>query len=337
MKIAVVGAGAIGSYLGAKLSLTGQDVFLIARGQQLRALQEHGVTLRDHDGEVKSSPVTTDNYAEVGPVDYVFLTVKSYSLSEIAPQISPLLDEHTSVVSAQNGIPWWYFYRDGGLYQDRNIHALDPKENIRRAIDPKRIIGCIVYPSTYLAEPGVVVHVEGNRFAIGELNGETTERCRKLSRVLIDSGLKSPIRSRIRDDMWAKLIGNVAFNPISALTKATLSEIISDPLTRKLSFEVMGEAERIANKLGITIPVSAEQRLRGAEKVGNHKTSMLQDIENHKPLELDALLGSIIELGKIVEVESPLINALFACTNLLTRSYLAMPDTPIIMNPDDSM
>ena len=321
MKIAIVGAGAIGSYLGAKLSLAGQDVFLIARGQQLRALQRDGITIRYDNSEIKTRPVATDRYSEIGPVDYVFLTVKAYSLSEIAPQIRPILGEHTAVVSAQNGIPWWYFYRHGGFWEDRNLCTLDPNGDIRRAIDPKRVIGCIVYPSTYLAEPGVVVHVEGNRFAIGELNGETTERCRQLSRVLIDSGLKSPIRSRIRDDMWAKLIGNVAFNPISAVTRATLSEITSDPLTRKLSFDIMAEAERIAIKLGINIPVSAEQRLIGASKVGGHKTSMLQDLENEKPLELDALLGSIIELGKMVEVETPLINTLFACTKLLARSY----------------
>ena len=321
MKIAIVGAGAIGSYLGAKLFLAGQDVSLIARGRQLRALQNDGVTIRDHDGEINARPLATDEYAKVGPVDYVFLTVKAYSLSEIAPQISPMLGEHTSVVSAQNGIPWWYFFRHGGLWEDSNIQTLDPNGSIRQAIDPQRIIGSIVYPSVYLAQPGVVVHIEGNRFAIGELDGETTERCRRLSRVLIESGLKAPIRSKIRDDMWAKLIGNVAFNPISALTKASLSEIITDPLTRKLSFDVMIEAERVANKLGISIPVSAEQRLKGAAKVGPHKTSMLQDVENEKPLELDALLGSIIELGKMVGVETTLIKSLFACTNLLARSY----------------
>lgn len=322
MKIAIVGAGAIGSYLGAKLSLAGQDVFLIARGQQLQALQRDGVTIRDDYGETKTRPVATDNYSEVGPVDYVFLTVKAYSLSEIAPQISPMLGEDTAVVSAQNGIPWWYFYRHGGLWEDKKLDTLDPNGDIRRAIDPNRIIGCIVYPSTYLAEPGVVVHVEGNRFAIGELNGDTTDRCRQLSRVLIASGLKSPIRSRIRDDMWAKLIGNVAFNPISALTKSTLSEITSDPLTRKLSLDLMTEAESVAIKFGIKIPISVEQRLIGATKVGDHKTSMLQDIENEKPLELGALLGSIIELGEIGGVETPLINALFACTKLLERSYI---------------
>ncbi|SVB29323.1 uncharacterized protein METZ01_LOCUS182177 [marine metagenome] len=323
MKIAIVGAGAIGSYLGAKLSLAGQDVFLIARGQQLQALQRDGVTIRDDYGETRTRPVATDSYSEVGPVDYVFLTVKAYSLSEIAPQISPMLGKDTAVVSAQNGIPWWYFYRHVGLWEDKKLHTLDPNGDIRRAIDPKRIIGCIVYPSTYLAEPGVVVHVEGNRFAIGELNGDTTDRCRQLSRVLIASGLKSPIRSRIRDDMWAKLIGNVAFNPISAVTKSTLSEITSDPLTRKLSLDLMTEAESVAIKFGIKIPVSVEQRLIGASKVGDHKTSMLQDMENEKPLELDALLGSIIELGEIGGVETPLINALFACTKLLERSYKA--------------
>ncbi len=323
MKIAIVGAGAIGSYLGAKLSLAGQDVFLIARGQQLQALQRDGVTIRDDYGETKTRPVATDSYSEVGPVDYVFLTVKAYSLTEIAPQISPMLGKDTAVVSAQNGIPWWYFYRHGGLWEDKKLHTLDPNGDIRRAIDPKRIIGCIVYPSTYLAEPGVVVHVEGNRFAIGELNGDTTDRCRQLSRVLIASGFKSPIRSRIRDDMWAKLIGNVAFNPISAVTKSTLSEITSDPLTRKLSLDLMTEAESVAIKFGIKIPVSVEQRLIGASKVGDHKTSMLQDIQNEKPLELDALLGSIIELGEIGGVETPLINALFACTKLLERSYKA--------------
>ena len=268
MKFAVVGAGAIGAFLGAKLSLAGHQVYLIARGPHLQAMQTHGVRVRSPEGDFQAHPTATGDYDQVGEVDFVFLTVKAHGLPEVAPRLAPLLGPETAVVSTQNGIPWWYFQRHGGPWEGRRIEKLDPNGTVSAAIDPQRIIGCIAYPAASIAEPGVIDHVEGNRFSIGELDGSTSGRCRKLSDALKESGLRGPIRSNIRADMWVKLLGNVAFNPISALTRATLVEITGHPQALALSRSIMEEADAVANALGVKVPVSIEQRIAGAAAVG---------------------------------------------------------------------
>ena len=317
MRFAVVGAGAIGAYLGAKLSLSGHEVFLIARGPHLRAMQSHGVRVRSPDGDFEARPVATDDYGVVGSVDFVFLTVKAHGLPEVAPRLRPLLGPETAVVSAQNGIPWWYFHRHGGPLEGRHIQRLDPDGVVSAAIPADRVIGCIVYPSASIAEPGVIEHVEGNRFAIGEPDGTTSDRCRRLADALIESGLRCPIRSRIRDDMWVKLLGNVAFNPISALTRATLVEIADHPEAGSLARSVMEEADSVAAALGVKVPVSVDRRIAGAAKVGAHKTSMLQDVESGRPMELEAIVGAVIELGEMLDVPVPNTRAVYAAAKLL--------------------
>ena len=320
MRFAVVGAGAIGAYLGTKLSLSGHDVFLIARGPHLRAMQSRGVRVRSPEGDFEAHPAATDDYEQVGQVDFVFLTVKAHSLPEVAPRLGPLLGPETAVVSAQNGIPWWYFQRLGGRWDGRRIERLDPSGMVSSAIPAKRVIGCIVYPSTSIAEPGVIDHVEGNRFAIGEPDGTTSDRCRSLAVALKKSGLRCPIRSRIREDMWVKLLGSVAFNPISALTHATLVEIAEHPEACALARSVMEEADAVARALGVRVPVSVERRIAGAAAVGAHKTSMLQDLESGRPMELEAVVGAVIEFGEMLDVPVPNTKAVYAATKLLAEN-----------------
>lgn len=317
MRFALVGAGAIGAYLGAKLSVAGYEVFLIARGSHLQAMQSRGVSVRSPEGDIKARPTATDDYSLVGEVDFVFLTVKAHSLPEIAPKLGPLLGPETAVVSTQNGIPWWYFQGHGGPWDGRRIERLDPNEVVSSAIPAERVIGCIVYPSASIAEPGVIEHVEGNRFAIGEPDGSTSDRCRRLADALKKSGLRCPIRSRIRGDMWVKLLGNVAFNPISALTRATLVEIATHPEARALAHSVMEEADAVARALGVRVPISVERRIAGAVAVGEHKTSMLQDLETGRPMELEAVVGAVIELGEMLDVPVPNTRAVYAATRLL--------------------
>ena len=323
MKFAIVGAGAIGAFLGALLSRSGEDVTLIARGPHLRAMQDHGLRVRGEVGEFQVQPTVTDDLTTVGEVDVVIITLKAQSLPGIAPQLPALLGENTSVVTAQNGFPWWYFHGLGGEWQNIHIEAVDPGAVISRHIDPARVIGCVVYPSTALVEPGVVWHIEGTRFAIGELDGSKTERCRQIADTFIKAGLRCPIRSDIRHDIWVKLMGNVAYNPISALTRATLIEIVQCPETRALAAAIMGEADSVAQRLGIDMGVSIEQRLQGAEKVGHHKTSMLQDIEAGKPTELEAIVGAVIELGEKLGLPLPNTRSVYGCVKLLERAAMA--------------
>lgn len=320
MRFAIVGAGAIGAFLGAMLAKSGEDVTLIARGPHLRAMQEHGVRVRGEIGEFESRPAATDDPAAVGAVDVVVLTLKAHSLTAMAPRLAPLMKPETSVISAQNGIPWWYFYRHGGEWEGTHLESVDPGGVISRNIDPSRVIGCVVYPSTIIKEPGVVEHIEGTRFAIGEPDGSKSERCRKIADVFIKAGLRCPIRSDIRQDMWVKLMGNVAYNPISALTGATLVEIVRCPQTRELAAAIMAEAELVAKKLGIDMGISIEQRLKGAEKVGQHKTSMLQDVESGRPIELEAIVGAVVELGEKMDLFLPCTRTVYACAELLSRS-----------------
>ena len=319
MKIAIVGAGAIGAFLGAKLALSGEDVYLIARGAHLQAMQNHGVRVKSPDGDFEAHPTATDDYESVGPVDFVFLTVKAHSLTEIAPQIAPLLGPETVVVSAQNGIPWWYFQSQGGPFDGTAIESVDPGGVIAQAIDPSRIIGCIIYPSTVIVQPGVIEHIEGNRFSIGELDGTSSDRCKTLAAALICAGLKAPIRSRIRHDLWVKLLGNVVFNPMSALTGATLEEMATHPETSAIARAVMTEADEVAEALGVRLPLTIDQRMDGAKKVGAHKTSMLQDLEHGRPMELESVVGVVIELGEKLGLPMPHTRTLYSCTRLLSQ------------------
>jgi len=320
MKFAIVGAGAIGAFAGAMLAKSGEDVTLIARGAHLRAMQEHGVRVRGSLGEFEVHPVATDDPATIGTVDVVLLTLKAHSLTAMAPRLAPLVGPETSIVSMQNGIPWWYFYRHGGKWEGMELESIDPGGAINRSIDPARVIGCVVYPSTSIVEPGIVQHVEGTRFAIGEPDGSKSERCRRIADAFIKAGLRCPIRANIRNDMWVKLMGNVAYNPISALTRATLIEIVQCAGTRELAAAIMAEAEAVARKLGIEMSISITQRLEGAEKVGHHKTSMLQDLEAGRPLELEAIVGAVVELGEKMGLSLPCTKAVYACVKLLARS-----------------
>ena len=306
--------------MGAMLARSGEDVTLIARGAHLRAMQQRGVRVRGEIGEFEAHPAATDDPGSVGEVDVVLLTLKAHSLPAMAPRLAPLIGPQTSVVSAQNGIPWWYFFHHGGPLEGTQLEAVDPGGVITQHIDSTRVIGCIVYPSTSITEPGVVEHTEGNRFAIGEPDGSKSDRCRELADTFIKAGLRCPIRTNIRHDMWVKLMGNVAYNPISALTRATLIEIVQCPETRELASAIMREAESVAQKLGIEMGVSVEQRLAGAEKVGQHKTSMLQDIEAGKPTELEAIVGAVVELGAKLDVDLPNTKSVYACVKLLSQS-----------------
>jgi 2-dehydropantoate 2-reductase len=319
VKIAIVGAGAIGAFLGAKLALSGEDVYLIARGAHLQAMQNHGVRVKSPDGDFEAHPTATDDYESVGPVDFVFLTVKAHSLTEIAPQIAPLLGPETVVVSAQNGIPWWYFQSQGGPFDGTAIESVDPGGVIAQANDPSRNIGCIIYPSTVIVQPGVIEHIEGNRFSIGELDGTSSDRCKTLAAALICAGLKAPIRSRIRHDLWVKLLGNVVFNPMSALTGATLEEMATHPETSAIARAVMTEADEVAEALGVRLPLTIDQRMDGAKKVGAHKTSMLQDLESGRPMELESVVGVVIELGEKLGLPMPHTRTLYSCTRLLSQ------------------
>lgn len=319
MKIAIVGAGAIGAFLGAKLALSGEDVYLIARGPHLRAMQADGVRVRSPEGDFEAHPTATDDYESIGPVDFVFLTVKAHGLTGIAPNLAPLLGPDTAVVSAQNGIPWWYFMGHGGPFDGESIESVDPGGVIAGAIDQSRIIGCVIYPSTAIVEPGVIEHIEGNRFSLGELDGSSSDRCKRLAGAFIAAGLRAPIRGHIRHDMWIKLLGNVVFNPMSALTGATLVEMVTHPETSATVRAVMTEADEVAQGLGVRLPFTVEQRMEGARKVGAHKTSMLQDLEAGRPMELESVVGVVIELGEKLGLPMPLTRTLYSCARLLEQ------------------
>lgn len=324
MKICVVGAGAIGGYLGAKLALAGEEVTLIARGQHLEAIQKQGLELIMSDGSshVVNPSLATSDINQAGTQDVVILAVKAQSLPAIAPALPSLYNPDTIVVTAQNGIPWWYFQKHGGEYEGQQIHAVDPEGIIAANIDVDRVIGCVVYPAVELQSPGVIRHIEGDRFSLGEIDNSKTERIQKLAQSFKQAGFKAPVRSKIRTEIWIKLWGNLAFNPISALTRATLEQICQYPLTRELARQMMMEAQTIAEKLGIEFGISLEQRLNGAEKVGAHKTSMLQDIEAGRATEVEAILGSVIELGKLTHIPTPYMDTVYANVKLLEKTLL---------------
>lgn len=320
MRIAVVGAGAIGGFIGAMLSRAGEDVTLIARGAHLRAMSERGLRIKGSLGEFVTHPNVTDDPATLTDVDLVILTLKAHSLVGIAPRLASLIGPSTAILSAQNGIPWWYFYRHGGEFDGLKLEAIDPGGTLSRFFPPQQAIGCVIYCSTNISEPGVIEHLEGTRFAIGEPDGSRSDRCHNIAQTFIRAGLRCPIRGNIRHDIWVKLLGSVAFNPISALTQATLLEIVRCPETRELSVQIMAEAESIARQLGIDVAITKEQRLAGAEKVGNHKTSMLQDVEAGRPLEWESIIGVLVELGNKLKLPVPHMRAVAAATKLLSQS-----------------
>jgi 2-dehydropantoate 2-reductase len=312
MKICIYGAGAIGGYLGAGLALNGADVTLIARGPHLAVMQEHGLKLIK-DGEERVANVTaTDDPAEAGPQDYVIVTLKAHSVPPIADQFAPLFHDETAVVWGVNGIPWWYFHGLEGDHKDRRIECLDPGGVLWDHLGPERMIGCAVYPAAEVPEPGVIQHVEGDRFSLGEPSGEKTERIQALSAALISAGFKAPVRPQIRNELWVKLWGNLSFNPISALTHATLETIGTDPGTREIARRMMLEGQEIGEALGVRFSVDVEKRINGAVAVGAHKTSMLQDLERGRPMEIDALVTSVQEMGRVVGVQTPYIDAILA-------------------------
>jgi 2-dehydropantoate 2-reductase len=325
MRIAVLGAGAIGAYVGAALARGGADVHLIARGDNLDAIRRSGVRVRSPRGDFEAHPPATDDSREVGPVDFVFLGLKAHSYASCGSMLEPLLHEDTAVVPAQNGIPWWYFHRLEGPYEGRRIEAVDPRGAVSRAIPPERAIGCVAFPGTALAEPGVVEHYEGTRFSIGEPDGSISERCSRFSEAMIAGGLKCPVEERLRDDIWVKLMGNVAFNPLSILTRATLAAMCGHEPTRALVARIMGESLEIARAVGADPSISIERRMEGAEGVGEHKPSTLQDLEAGKPLELAALVDSVVELADLTGVEAPSLRAVAAASGLLAETLDLKP------------
>lgn len=323
MKICIVGAGAIGGYLGAKLALAGEAVTLIARGSHLEAIQKNGLKLLMADGSSQiATLLATSDIQEAGTQDVVILTVKAHSVAAIAPLLPALYNPHTMVVTAQNGVPWWYFRKYGGEYEGTRIQSVDPDGIIEANIGAERAIGCVVYPATEIIEPGVIKHLEGDRFSLGEIEGTKTERIQLLAQTLKQAGFKAPIRNQIRTEIWIKLWGNVAFNPISALTGATLEDICRYPLTRELARQMMTETQAIAENLGIKFGITLEQRINGAENVGAHKTSMLQDIEAGRPTEIDAIVGAVAELGKLTQIPTPHIDAIYASVKLLETTKI---------------
>ncbi len=319
MRIAIAGAGAIGAYVGARLARIGQDVTLFARGPHLAAMQARGVRVESPDGDFEVRPAVTGDLASIGQADVVFLGVKAHGLSGLAPQLRPLFGPDTIVVSTQNGLPWWYFQRLGGELDGLRLERVDPGGVIAAAIEPERVVGSIVYFSTEIAQPGVIRHIEGNRISLGEPDGSRSDRCRRLAGVLMEAGLRAPITTRIRHEIWVKLLGNVSLNPVSALTGATLVEIVQDPEAGPLVRQIMTEVEAVATRLGIELPVSIDQRMAGAEKVGEHKTSMLQDLEAGRPMELDAVVGGVLELGERLGLPMPSTRAVYSCAKLLDR------------------
>lgn len=321
MKICVVGAGSIGGLLGVKLALAGHEVTLIARGANLAAIRARGMRLINHDGtEQVADVMATDKLSAPGPQDLVILGMKAHQVEPIVDDLAALLHENTVILPMQNGIPWWYFQRHGGVHEGRNVIAVDPAGRIAAGIDPARLIGCVVYPAAEIAEPGVIRHIEGDRFPVGELDGSDSERVRMVSQVLTGAGFKSPVLPSIRSEIWLKLWGNLTFNPISALTHSTLVDICQFPLTRDLARKMMTEAQEVAAQLGIAFRVDIDRRIAGAEKVGKHKTSMLQDVEAGRDPEIDALVGAVIELGYVVQRPVAHIEAVYALVKLLGRT-----------------
>jgi 2-dehydropantoate 2-reductase len=322
LKIGIVGVGAIGGFVGHRLAHAGEDVTFIARGKNLAALKANGIRLVRADGsdEVVAQVNATDDYAAAGPQDLVILAMKAHQMESVAADVPKLFGPATIVVPMQNGIPYWYFHRYAGALAGTPIRSVDPTGAIGSHIPAERVIGCVVYPATELLAPGVIKHVEGDRFPVGEPDGSASERVTRVSECFVRAGLKSPVLDDIRAEIWLKLWGNMTFNPISALSRATLASICQYPPSRALAAAMMSEAQAIAGKLGVTFRLPLEKRIAGAERVGHHKTSMLQDVEAGRPLEIDALLGSVIEMARLTETPTPNLDAVYALTKLLAMN-----------------
>jgi 2-dehydropantoate 2-reductase len=322
MKTAIIGAGAIGGYVGVKLALAGEDVTFMVRGANLDAIRKNGMKLIMDDGteHMARNVKATNNYDEASPQDVVVLAVKAHQLEAVANDVPKLFGPDTVVVTMQNGIPYWYFHKHGGELEGSRMESVDPTGLISEKIPAQRVIGCVVYPASKLVAPGVVKHIEGDRFPVGELDGSTSERVTRVSECFTRAGFKAPVLDNVRAEIWLKLWGNLTFNPISALTHSTLVDICQNPLTRELAAAMMTEAQTIANKLGITFRVPLERRIAGAEKVGKHKTSMLQDFEAGREPEIEALVGSVVELGRLTHTPTPHIDAVYALAKLLAKT-----------------
>ena len=322
MKIAIIGAGAIGGYVGARLALAGEEVTFIVRGANLEAIRSRGMKLVMADGreQVARNVKATNDYAAAGAQDIVILAMKAHQVQAVAGELPRLFGPQTVVVTMQNGIPFWYFQKQGGELAGSIVRSVDPEGLLAATIPPERIIGCVVYPASELIAPGVVRHVEGDRFPLGELDGAASERVARVAACFVRAGFKAPVLDDIRAEIWLKLWGNLTFNPISALSRSTLADICQFPLTRELAAAMMTEAQAIAHKLGIHFRIGLEKRIAGAEKIGRHKTSMLQDVEAGRTPEIDALVGSVIELGRLTGTHTPHINAVYAVTKLLAQT-----------------
>jgi 2-dehydropantoate 2-reductase len=320
MKICIFGAGAIGGYMGVKLAQAGVDVSLVARGPHLAAMKANGLTLIEEDGIRSTVEVTaSDDPATLGPQDYVIVTLKAHSVPPIVDKMQPLIGAQTTIVSGVNGVPWWYFHKLSGPFEGTRLASVDPGDAQWNGFGPDRVLGCVVYPAAEVEEPGVIKHIEGNRFSLGEPDGSKSERATRLSEALAKAGLKAPVRPRLRDEIWVKLWGNLSFNPISALTHATLDVLCTDPGTRAVARGMMVEAQEIAEKLGVKFPIDVDRRIDGGAAVGAHRTSMLQDLDAGRPMEIDALVASVRELGRLTETPTPTIDTVLALVRLRAR------------------
>ena len=320
MRICIFGAGAIGGYMGVKLAQVGADVSLVARGPHLKAMQKNGLRLIEEDSDITVPVKASENPGDLGFQDYLIITLKAHSVSSIVDKVKPLVNEKTTIVSGVNGIPWWYFHKTSGEFEGTKLASVDPGELQWNSFGPDKVLGCVVYPAAEVLEPGVIKHIEGNRFSLGEPDGSKSERALKLSNALIAAGLKAPVRPRLRDEIWVKLWGNLSFNPISALTSATLDVLCTDIGTREVARKMMLEAQSIAEKLGVKFPIDVERRIDGGASVGAHRTSMLQDLEQGRPMEIDALVTSVQELGHITKTPTPVIDIVLSLIKLRAKS-----------------
>ena len=312
MRICIFGAGAIGGYMGVRLLEAGADVTFLARGPHLAAMRASGVTLISEGKEIVVRPRLAATPEEAGPQDFVVITLKAHSIPGAAPEIAKLLGPSTTLVTAVNGVPWWYFYKHGGPFDGTRVQSVDPGGTLWEMLPPSACLGCIVYPAADVIRPGVIEHTYSNRFTLGEPDGSRSERATRFSELMIKGGLKSPVRPRIRDELWMKLWGNLAFNPLSALTTALLDRLASEPGSRAVARAMMIEGQAIAEKLGVRFAIDVDKRIEGAAEVGAHKTSMLQDLERGRPMEIDALLGAVVEMGRLTDTATPICDTVLA-------------------------
>jgi len=320
MRICVFGAGAIGGYMGVKLAEAGADVSLVARGPHLAAMKSNGLRLIEETSETTVSPIASDDPEELGVQDYIIVTLKAHSVPGVVPKMVPLIGPNTTIVSGVNGVPWWYFHGVGGVLEGTRLASVDPGDAQWNGFGPDKVLGCVVYPAAEVVEPGVIKHIEGNRFSLGEPDGSKSDRAVALSKALMSAGLKAPVRPKLRDEIWVKLWGNLSFNPISALTHATLDVLCTDPGTREVARGMMVEAQEIAEKLGVKFPIDVERRIDGGAAVGAHRTSMWQDLDQGRPMEIDALVKSVQELGVLTKTATPTIDTVLALIQLRAKT-----------------